>query len=118
MPGDSRLVYSTDGGRTKPPPPNVRPPRRSSQRPALPDPPDGFVRLRREKGGRGGKVATTITGLPGSEIELDALLKQLKQHLGSGGSRTGHTLEIQGDHRERLQAKLESLGHKVKLSGG
>lgn len=119
MPDDSRIVYSTDGGRVK----DLRPPqsRTSSRKPALPatiDPADGLVRLRREKGGRGGKVATTVTGLPGTEAELDALLKQLKQHLGTGGSRTGRTLELQGDHRERLQSRLESLGHRVKLAGG
>ena len=119
MPDDSRLVYSTDGGRVKE---GRSSPRarvvRGPQVQRAPDPSDGFVRLRREKGGRGGKVATTITGLPGSEADLELLLKSLKQHLGTGGSRTGRTLEIQGDHRDRLQARLESLGHRVKLAGG
>ena len=119
MADDSRIVYSTDGGKVK----DLRPtpPRPNSRKPARPptaEPADGMVRLRREKGGRGGKVATTITGLPGTEPELDTILKQLKQHLGTGGSRTGRTLELQGDHRERLQSRLESLGHRVKLAGG
>ena len=82
------------------------------------DPDDGFVRLRREKGGRGGKVATTVTGLPGTESELDTILTRLKNELGTGGSRSGRVLEIQGDHRERIRAKLESLGLRVKLAGG
>ena len=76
------------------------------------------MRLRREKGGRGGKTVTTITGLPGSPDELDGTLKQVKQFLGTGGTREGRTLQIQGDHRDRLQPKLESMGHRVKLSGG
>jgi translation initiation factor 1 len=61
---------------------------------------------------------TIVTGLPGNERALDDLLKVLKQHCGAGGARVGATLEIQGDHRERLQAKLEALGHRVKLAGG
>ncbi|HEX6030962.1 MAG TPA: hypothetical protein VFY90_05990 [Tepidiformaceae bacterium] len=112
---NSRLVYSTDGGRVKQPAATRSAP---PQQPKASDPQDGFVRLRREKGGRGGKTATTITGLPGAEADLDSLLKALKAFCGAGGSRTGRVLELQGDHRERLQAKLESLGHKVKFAGG
>ncbi len=117
MTDKSRLVYSTDGGRVppKPPVPRATPP--ASKRPADP-PADGFVRIRRETKGRGGKTVTTISGLPGSERELQALLTVLKQHCGAGGSRARAILELQGDHRERVQAKLEGLGHRVKLAGG
>ena len=76
------------------------------------------MRLHRGKGTRGGKTVTIISGLPGAPAELDATLKQLKQFLGTGGSREGRELHIQGDQRERLQAKLESMGHRVKLAGG
>ncbi len=124
MPGprdNSRLVYSTDGGRVKPQlaPHNRRldPLTRPLAGPGSP-PDDGVVRVQRDKKGRGGKTATTVTGLPGSEAELDALLKTLKQHCGAGGSRDGRTLAIQGDQRERLMEKLTALGHKPKLAGG
>ncbi|HEU4598109.1 MAG TPA: translation initiation factor [Solirubrobacterales bacterium] len=96
-------------------PPSKQPARNA---PEARDPQDGTVRLRREKGGRGGKTATTITGLPGNEADLDALLKTLKQQCGAGGSRNGRTLEIQGDHRARLQPVLEAMGYRVKLAGG
>ena len=121
----ARLVYSTDGtngGRIRPPePPRPRSASKgaaksASKQPPVPD--DGFVRIRREKAGRGGKTVTTITGLPGSDADIEAMLKVLKQLCGAGGSREGKTLEIQGDHRDRIQAKLEALGHKVKLAGG
>ena len=118
--GQSRLVYSTDGseatGRVQ-----AERERRAPQAPAKPSfevPQDGVVRIHRGKKGRGGKAVTSITGLPGSEADLGALLKMLKQHCGAGGSLEGNVLVIQGDHRERLQAKLEALGHKVKLAGG
>ncbi len=120
--GGSRMVYSTDGsgdaGRVRVEPAASR---RGSAPPArtqLDDPQDGVVRIHRGKKGRGGKTVTSITGLPGREAELEALLKVLKQHCGAGGAREGNVLVIQGDHRERVLAKLESLGHRVKLAGG
>ena len=125
MPGpekNSRLVYSTDGtdgGRIKPPEPPRRPAAKPASKQTGPsDPNDGFVRIRREKGGRGGKTVTTVTGLPGSEADLDAMVKVLKQLCGAGGTREGTSILIQGDHRDRIQQKLESLGHRVKLAGG
>ncbi len=122
----SRLVYSTDGsgtpgsGRVRPSTPaSPRPPaRRAGPSSGPPVPDDGFVRIRREKKGRGGKTVTTVSGLPGGAADLDAVLKVLKQLCGAGGAREGATLEIQGDHRERVQARLEALGHRVKLAGG
>ena len=115
---NSKLVYSTDGGR-------VREPHPATNRKATPPPPapnavpnDGVVRIQRDKKGRGGKTATTITGLPGSESELDALLKSLKQFCGTGGSREARTLVLQGDQRERLLERMLALGHKAKLAGG
>ena len=118
MPGEnSRLVYSTDGGRVRQPAIGSRRPAASKPR-ATEAPDDGFVRIRRETKGRGGKVVTTVTGVTGSTTELDALLKVLKQLCGAGGSREGRVLELQGDHREPVQARLEALGHRVKLAGG
>ena len=118
-PGDnSRLVYSTDGGRA---PHNRLVPAKPSAAPAanvqnIPN--DGIVRIQRDKKGRGGKTATTITGLPGTNTDLDALLKSLKQFCGTGGSQEGRTLVLQGDQRERLLERLLALGHKAKLAGG
>ena len=81
-------------------------------------PNDGIVRIQRDKRGRAGKTATVVTGLPGTDAELDALLKTLKQECGAGGQRDGRALEIQGDHRDRLLARLTALGHTAKLAGG
>ncbi len=120
MPGDnSRLVYSTDGGRVRDTSARVtKAPAKPAAQRGAPPPDDGFVRIKREKSGRGGKTVTTISGLPGADVALDDMLKVLKQLCGAGGTREGRILEIQGDHRPRVQAKLEALGHKVKLAGG
>ncbi|HET7737847.1 MAG TPA: hypothetical protein VFK32_04665 [Tepidiformaceae bacterium] len=77
-----------------------------------------MVRVQRDSRGRKGKTATTVTGLPGNEAELEAVLKKLKQVCGAGGSLDGRTLEVQGDHRERIVAILLEMGHKAKLAGG
>ena len=117
----SKLVYSTDGGRVRetlsPHNRRVTAAPSPTERPGSP-PDDGLVRVQRDKRGRGGKTATTITGLPGGEAELDALLKTLKQYCGAGGTREGRVLAIQGDQRERLMEKLAALGHKPRLAGG
>src|SRR5437868_2015703 len=112
---NSRLVYSTDGtagGRVAAPKPPARRPQtgRPSQPAQNSVPNDGIVRIQRDKRGRGGKTATVITGLPGTEADLDTLLKTLKQECGAGGQRDGRSLEIQGDHRDRLLARITALG--------
>jgi translation initiation factor 1 len=111
---ESRLVYSTDGGRVRPPSPP--PPAKAKARPAVLE--DGTVRLRREKNGRRGKTVTTASGIGGAPQQLDELLSQLKQYLGTGGARQGPVLLFQGDHRARLQSRLEAMGYRVKLAGG
>ena len=117
---NSRLVYSTDGENVvsrKPRSEGAGKPRGgSSARPSVPD--DGVVRIQRQTSGRRGKTVTMITGIPGSDADLDVMLKSLKQHCGAGGTRDGRVLEIQGDHRAQVQAKLEALGHRVKVAGG
>ncbi len=126
----SNLVWSSDGGqvrepsRSSRPPKPSRPPKRGKQRrgpvrDSLPsDPGDGFVRLHRGKSAKGGKPGTLVVGLPGSDADLDAVLKRCKQRIGTGGTRQERVLVIQGDHREKLKALLEGDGHRVKLAGG
>jgi translation initiation factor 1 len=117
---NSRLVYSTEGGRVRATPHNRRielPAKAAAQSGPAPSD-DGVVRIHRDRKGRGGKTASVVTGLPGTEPELDALLKRLKSQLGTGGAREGRSLVIQGDHRDRLLADLTALGHQVKLAGG
>ncbi len=118
---NSRRLYSTDDGPVRPlpatPPPSTRP--RTGARTKLPtDPGDGVVRLHHGKPARGGKRHTLVVGLPGSEADLDTLLRLCKQRIGTGGTRQGRVLVIQGDHRDPLLALLQAEGHLVKLAGG
>lgn len=113
---NSRLVYSTDGGRVRGPDAK---PARAPKPPAAPKVPnDGVVRLFRERGGRGGKTVTVIRGLPERGPALETRAAELKRLCGAGGGVKGDTVEIQGDHRERLAERLRALGYTVKIAGG
>ena len=81
-------------------------------------PADGIVRVSRETKGRKGKVVTILTGLPVGGEELRSLARELKALCGAGGTVREGTIEIQGDHRDRLVRALEEKGWKVKRSGG
>ncbi len=72
-------------------------------------------RVFREKGGRGGKVVTVVRGLPG---DLAEVARDLKRHCGSGGAVKADAVEIQGDHRDKVVARLQAQGHRVKAAGG
>jgi translation initiation factor 1 len=76
------------------------------------------VRIARERGGRGGKTVTVISGLPGDDAALAEVATRLKRLCGSGGTVKGRAVEIQGDHREKVAAALRAQGHTVKLAGG
>ena len=110
---NSRLVYSTDDGdRRKEQPRQKKTSTRSD--PQLPN--DGVVRVFRDKSGRGGKIVTVIRGLPTGDAPTVA--SELKRLCGSGGAAKEGVVEIQGDHREKIAARLEAQGYRVKLVGG
>ena len=69
------------------------------------------LRLRMEKNGRGGKTVTVISGFIGPQADMDALARNLKTFCGCGGSAKDGEIIIQGDFREKLKAKLLSLGY-------
>ena len=115
----TRLVYSTDGGRTCPECRQALAACRCAEaaraaRPAG----DGVARVCRERQGRGGKTVTVVRGLPLSADELATLGKQLRSACGSGGTAKDGVLEVQGDHRDRVLAWLLAQGFKAKAAGG
>ena len=69
------------------------------------------LRLSMERAGRGGKTVTLVKGYVGSEEDINALCKQLKQECGVGGSVKGGEIIIQGDHRQRLVEILKNEGY-------
>ena len=106
-----RLVYSSEDGAIDPP--VAKRPSHAKPRPAL-LPEDGVIRITRER--RRASSASIIYGLP--EAELVPTAKALKQLCGSGGTVKNGTIEIQGDHRERIVAWFAARGKRAKLAGG
>lgn len=76
------------------------------------------VRVGRERKGRGGKTVSVITGVMSRDAGKQALLKLLKNKLGTGGALEEGNIIIQGDHRERIVEILNELGYKAKVAGG
>ncbi len=116
-----RLVYSTDAGRVTTCSVCGQPYKQCRcDQPAtsLAQKNDGIVRVMRDRKGRGGKTVTVIDGMMGSEAELTTLAQQLKKLCGSGGTVKDGNIEIQGDHCDKVQARLTGLGYRVKRAGG
>ncbi len=118
MPTDrsTRVVYSTDAGRVCG---GCGWPQRdckcSSRNAGVEPVPDRLVaKLRVEKAGRGGKTVTVVYDLPKNDEFLKALSHELKRACGTGGTAGDDTVEIQGEHRERLREVLRKKGFVVK----
>ncbi|ETS30662.1 stress response translation initiation inhibitor YciH [Photorhabdus khanii] len=104
---NSRLVYSTDGGR-------IQEETAKPQRPKG----DGIVRIQRQTSGRKGKGVCVITGIDADDQTLVKLAAELKKKCSCGGSVKDGEIEIQGDKRDLLKQLLEAKGMTVKLAGG
>ncbi|MGQ4648491.1 translation initiation factor [Lyngbya aestuarii] len=76
------------------------------------------LRVQASRKGRKGKTVTIISGFQTKPETLTELLKQLKSQCGSGGTVKEDTLEIQGDHGQKLVQVLTQMGYKAKISGG
>jgi translation initiation factor 1 len=100
-----RLAYSTGGEAPEPEEPEVRAARGAGIR----------LRLDRRASGR---VVTVVAGLPGTEAEKAALGRELRAACGTGGTVKDGAVELQGDHRERVEAFLAARAMKSKRAGG
>jgi len=76
------------------------------------------VTVRLDRKARGGKSVTVIEGLSMPQKDMEALLRQLKAGLGTGGTLKDACLEIQGDHCTALMLTLHKMGYRPKRSGG
>jgi translation initiation factor 1 len=73
--------------------------------------------VRMERKGRGGKEVTVVEQLGLPPAQLEVWLKALKGALGCGGAVEEASLVLQGDHRDRLPALLESRGVRRVIVG-
>ena len=112
------LVYSTQGGRACPKCRQAQADCRCAALAASAVLGDGKVRVRRETAGRKGKGVTVVLGLPLTLAELTETGKKLKAACGTGGTVKDGTIEIQGDHLEKVMAWLTQAGYSPKKAGG
>ncbi len=111
------IVYSTEFGKMCPR--CGKPVKRCSCKKTSPvRPNDGIVRAGFEKKGRKGSGVTIITGIPKNDKELKITAKALKKKCGTGGTVKNGTIEIQGDHRDKIIEILQKEGFTVKKTGG
>jgi translation initiation factor 1 len=118
---NSRLVYSTESGKTCP---SCQKPvadctckkKKSRSQPNIKY--DGIIRVQREVKGRKGKTVTTVSGFEINADEVKSLATQLKRHCGTGGSVKDGVIILQGDNRETLITELKKWGFKAKIAGG
>lgn len=114
---DRPTVYSTDPDWGKPCPRCGRFPCRCSTTRSLP-PKEQTAAIHFEKKGRGGKSVSVVRGLQLTPDDLKTLSQELKKACGTGGTVKDGTIEIQGDQREKIAARLRALGYKTKFVGG
>ncbi len=57
-----------------------------------------------------GKINTIITGIDEKDINIKEITKKLKSKFACGGTTKEGTIELQGDHKNRIKAELVNLG--------
>ena len=102
------IVYSTD------PDPEQR------RKPVAPPIPakTQVARIWRDSKRRKGKTVTVVGNLQHDPATFEKLCADLKKLCGAGGTVKDGEIEVQGDHRQKIAARLQTLGYKTKFVGG
>ena len=114
MPSDN-IVYSTDPAWQPPCPACGKSPcscKFPSVKPKQTEP----VRVSFRRGHKGSGL-TMIEKLQMHPAGKEELLRKFKKRLGVGGAVKLGALELQGDHRDPVEAELKGLGYKVRRLG-
>ena len=82
-------------------------------------PADGVVRVGRTKAGRGGKLVTVVTGLPGDEAALKAVLSATSSGCAAPAARCATApSRCRATTATGWPRTSARTGHRVKLTGG
>lgn len=112
-----RVIYSTDGSHTRSCPRCGADPCKCKT-PTTAPAEHQSPRVRREVKGRGGKTVTVVLDLELPPAALNEVARQLKQWCATGGTVKDGRIEIQGDHRDKVIARLVTLGYRARAAGG
>lgn len=72
------------------------------------------VRVFLETNGRKGKTVTVISGLQHNPQTMDEISRMLKQYCGAGGTVKEGNIEVQGNHCEKIKAKLRQMNYSIR----
>lgn len=72
------------------------------------------IKIKLDTSGRRGKTVTMVTNIQHNPQVIEDLEKELKQQCGAGGTSYAKTIEIQGDHRQKIRKFLQKEGYDVK----
>jgi len=64
---------------------------------------------------RYGKVVTIVNGIDSNDIDIDDLARKLKTKCASGGTAKDGKIELQGEHKKKVQQALEEMGFKTEV---
>ncbi len=69
------------------------------------------LRVYIERKGRGGKTATIVKGFVGTDGDLEAIGRELKQRLGVGGAVKDGEIIVQGELQTKVKELLIKMGY-------
>ena len=58
---------------------------------------------------------TIVSGINSHELDINALISNLKSICACGGTIKDGKIELQGDHRTKVKEKLEKMGFVVEV---
>ncbi|MFC3477335.1 stress response translation initiation inhibitor YciH [Halobacterium litoreum] len=59
------------------------------------------------------KPVTVVEGFDTNSVDVDAVASRLKKKVAAGGTVNGDTIELQGDHSDRVPDLLREEGFEV-----
>ena len=65
---------------------------------------------------RYGKIMTVVEGIDPHDLDIDALISNLKSKCAFGGTVKEGKIALQGDHREKVKETLEKMGFIVETA--
>ncbi len=71
------------------------------------------VKVQLDTSGRRGKKVTVVKGITHNPQVIEKLTLELKRQCGSGGTIKGKTIELQGDHVQKVKDYLQKDGYQV-----
>jgi translation initiation factor 1 len=72
------------------------------------------IKIKLDTSGRRGKTVTMISNIQHNPQVIEELESKLKQHCGAGGTSYAKTIEIQGNHVDKVRQFLQKEGFDVK----